>query len=120
MGLLVDREWDNEWGKHIAALSSRRGTFADGIEAAAKLADANGGLQIRWFASEIRALAQDQRESNSNPAPMHGQSKTGLTGSHPGAPTQDADELLREALDWGLPDDLKQRIDAHLSRKEPK
>lgn len=31
---------------------------------------------------------------------------------------QDADELLREVLDWGLPDDLKQRIDAHLSRKE--
>lgn len=33
---------------------------------------------------------------------------------------QDADELLREVLDWGLPDDLKQRIDAHLARKEQK
>jgi len=33
---------------------------------------------------------QDRRESNSNPAPVHGQSKTGLTGSHPGAPTPTA------------------------------
>ena len=32
----------------------------------------------------------------------------------------EADELLREVLDWGLPDDLKQRIDAHLARKEQK
>jgi len=32
----------------------------------------------------------------------------------------DVDELLREVLDWGLPDDLKQRIDAYLSRKELK
>ena len=126
MGLLVDREWDNEWGKHIAALSSRRGTFADGIEAAAKLADANGGLQIRWFASEIRALAQDQRECN--PAPMHGQSKTWLTESHSGAPTQDADELLREATDaldnlaemanMSVYDKLIRQLRAHLSRKE--
>jgi hypothetical protein len=30
---------------------------------------------------------EDHRESNSNPSPMHGQSKQGLTSSHDGAPT---------------------------------
>lgn len=75
----------------------------------------------------------DQRESSgiriegsqspgSNPAPDVGQSKTGLTESHSGAPTQEADDLLRglrrklfrggiTAADWDV-------IDAYLSRKE--
>ena len=78
---------------------------------------------------------EDQRESNSNPAPVHGQSKTGLTGSHPGAPTQDADELLRNGaaglrgyatllhFNGNLNDAKKYNaqadaIDAYLSRKE--
>jgi hypothetical protein len=41
--------------------------------------------------------------------------------SQPQCNTQSSDhpdDLLRECLDWGLPEDLKQRIDAHLNRRE--
>lgn len=140
-------------------LSSLRGTFADGIEAAAKVCDSlNFSINIdSWGAMTkheisvltcnecaiaIRALAQGQRSeqssglngdvssvspSSSSSAP-NGVERTGnsaqidtVTGRRDGHPTeQDADELLREVLDWGLPDDLKQRIDAHLARKEQK
>jgi len=108
--------WNNEHDNHMRrsievmrdmALSSLRGTFADGIEAAVKAVYAirnrrfdDAVYQEAWWDAcdiaegKIRALAQGQRTSE-----------------------QDADELLREVLDWGLPDDLKQRIDAYLSRK---
>lgn len=108
----VRKHWDN-CSDVVAlcdmALSSLRGTFADGricgIEEATTVChpDINGwnnssDRHIAFTCMEkISALAQGQRTSE-----------------------QDADELLREVLDWGLPDDLKQRIDAHLARKEPK
>lgn len=88
-----------------------------------------------WMPLPAAPSREDQRESNSNPAPVHGQSKTGLTGSHPGAPTQDADELLRNGaaglrgyatllhFNGNLNDAKKYNaqadaIDAYLSRKE--
>lgn len=116
-----------------AALSSLRGTFADGradgIEAAVKAVYAIRNrrfddvvYQEAWWDAcdiaegKIRALAQGQRSPKQGmPAEL---SQTQVADSdHP--TEQDADELLREVLDWGLPDDLKQRIDAHLSPKEP-
>ena len=64
---------------------------------------------------DIRALAaqEDQREpAQCNPVENTtrptGRSASSESGSHPTT----ADDLLRECLDWGLPDDLKQRIDA--------
>lgn len=55
-------------------------------------------------------VQQEQRESSgiriegsqspgSNPAPMHGQSKTGLTESHSGAPTQAEPALSAEQIE---------------------
>jgi len=84
----------------------------------------NAALRVAGVCKHIYAAPsrEDQRESNSNPAPMHGQSKTGPTGSHPGAPTQDADELLREAMAvlsmLPYPTKICARINAYLSRKE--
>jgi hypothetical protein len=51
-----------------------------------------------WYNKPLYAVQQeDQRESNSNPSPVHGQSKQGLTVSHTGAPTQsDAERLVDE------------------------
>ena len=44
-------------------------------------------------------LTEDQRESNSNPSPLQGQSKKGLTESHSGAPTQsDVKDNLKDNL----------------------
>lgn len=42
------------------ALSSLRGTFADGVEAAAKLARKSAYRDVREFTEEIRALAQGE------------------------------------------------------------
>jgi hypothetical protein len=42
------------------------------------------------------AQQEGQRESNSNPSPVHGQSKQGLTSSHNGAPTLTDAEKLAE------------------------
>lgn len=126
----VRKHWDN-CSDVVAlcdmALESLRGTFADGVEAAAKAAhdalrDIDRAHAEIAYSAATSALAQGQRESNSNPAPMHGQSKTWLTESHSGAPTQEADDLLRglrrklfrggiTAADWDV-------IDAYLSRKE--
>jgi hypothetical protein len=42
---------------------------------------------------------EDHRESNSNPSPLQGQSKKGLTESHSGAPTQsDVKDNLKDNL----------------------
>jgi len=104
---------------YSTALSSLRGTFADGIEAAAKLCDELAELpgnsyetiqtklcakSIRAYGKSIRALAQGQRTSE-----------------------QEAAELLREALDaydhivvkTGYQGDFDTSAGrAHLARKE--
>lgn len=116
------------------ALSSLRGTFADGIEAV--LSDAELHLSERQR-SRIRALAQGQRseaEASGTPKLLGAVSRS---SDHP--TEQDADELLRGAVDdlravlcdpegnasiHGSVGDLAivegalQRIDAHLARKE--
>lgn len=120
MGLLVDREWDNEWGKHIAALSSLRGTFADGIEAAAKdgvdaiISDftTRRGLRQEWenideeiqqeiidkWRSAIRALAQGQRleaVSNAERVDINQGTSVRPTDKQSSDHPTEVDELLR-------------------------
>ncbi len=126
-------EYDNIDALCDMALSSLRGTFADGIEAAAK-------VFLRYhavtqdqadFANAIlrgvRALAQDQRSEAERVGGSQPNSGT-QSSDHP--TEQDADELLREARnkmrymvhhgEWYAPQGTIDRIDAHLSRKEQK
>jgi len=47
-----ENDWNTLCDMALLSLTARN----DGIEAAAKLADADGALQIRWFAEDIRKL----------------------------------------------------------------
>ena len=107
-------------------------TYKDGVLEAAKLCrqiwkNASNERPDYWqnaishgclvCEKEIRALAaqEDQRSEAERIADARSKSST-QSSDHPTT----ADDLLRECLDWGLPEDLKDRIDAHLSRKEGK
>lgn len=64
----------------------------------------NAALRVAGVRKHVYAAPSretDQRE-NSNPAPMHGQSKTGLTGSHPDAPTNQRSEAETKEQSAGV------------------
>lgn len=86
--------------------------WKDGLLDAAKVCESRCGHEsmgahriLMSAADAIRALAaqEDQRESNSNPAPVHGQSKTGLTESHSGAPTPQEQSAPYYLIERGSP-----------------
>jgi hypothetical protein len=93
-------------------------TYKDGVLEAAKLMLVRDVLSADGSVyRELIALAaqEDQRSEAERVGSPQPNSNT-QSSDHPTT----ADDLLRECLDWGLPEDLKDRIDAHLSGKEKK
>ena len=62
---------------------------------------------------EAIEMAKDQRSEAERIADSRSKSST-QSSDHPTT----ADDLLRECLDWGLPEDLKERIDAAMEERD--
>jgi hypothetical protein len=91
-------------------------TYKDGLLEAAKVCDNYVESYIySAMAIEIRALAaqEDQRSEAERVGSPQPQCNTQSSDR----PTT-AEDLLRECLDWGLPEDLKERIDAAIGKKK--